>query len=67
MLSINVGVWDLIKCRLVGLNETFRIRRVGLEGSLGSVLTEIQTPIGKEEELEVRLDFFFCPLSWFQM
>lgn len=25
-LSINVGVWDLIKCRFVGLNETFRIR-----------------------------------------
>lgn len=25
-LSINVGVWDLIKCRFVGLNETFRVR-----------------------------------------
>lgn len=24
MLSINVGVWDLTECRLVGLNETFQ-------------------------------------------
>lgn len=25
-LFVNVGVWDLIKCRFVGLNETFRVR-----------------------------------------
>lgn len=60
MLSINVSVWDLIKCRFAGLNETFRIKSMGVEGNLGRILSKSQNPIDKEEELEVKVVYFFA-------
>jgi hypothetical protein len=63
MLSINVSVWDLIKCRFAGLNETFRIKSMGVEGNLGRILSKSQNPIDKEEELEVKVVYFLPSFS----